>query len=288
MIKRIKTFLFLTLSCVLCSIAVNWVALPNGFVVTGPTGLAMTIEFFTGIHYVVISYVITFLMLILTFFVLGIHEVSNIIFLSVLYPSVLWILGQIDVEIIFEEKLIAVALFGVIYGVGSGIAYRAGYSYGGLDTLGKILRKTIFRTTELRTVILLADSLIMIAMLSAFSLDKVAYAFVGQLIFVNCMNYVIFNLGPKLYEVQIISDNSEDIKAFVIKDMEKSLTLHSVKGAYSGTDKVQMDCVCTSKEYVKLKKFIVSQNQQCFIKVLPLTYVFGTNKDFNDIKDEDL
>ena len=31
----------MVLSCVICSIAVNWVALPNGFVVTGITGLAI-------------------------------------------------------------------------------------------------------------------------------------------------------------------------------------------------------------------------------------------------------
>ena len=41
----------MVLSCVLCSIAVNWVALPNGFVVTGLTGLSMTVSSFVGINY---------------------------------------------------------------------------------------------------------------------------------------------------------------------------------------------------------------------------------------------
>ena len=46
----------MVLSCVICSIAVNWVALPNGFVVTGITGLAMTAQAFTGINYALIYY----------------------------------------------------------------------------------------------------------------------------------------------------------------------------------------------------------------------------------------
>ena len=33
--SRFLTLFYMVLSCVLCSIAVNWVALPNGFVVTG-------------------------------------------------------------------------------------------------------------------------------------------------------------------------------------------------------------------------------------------------------------
>ena len=76
----------MVLSCVLCSIAVNWVALPNGFVVTGLTGLSMTAASFVGINYALIFYGLTLLMLLCTFLTLGYKEVSNIIFLSVLYP----------------------------------------------------------------------------------------------------------------------------------------------------------------------------------------------------------
>ena len=129
--NRFLTLFYMVLSCVLCSIAVNWVALPNGFVVTGLTGLSMTAASFVGINYALIFYGLTLLMLLCTFLTLGYKEVSNIIFLSVLYPLVLWVLNHVQVEIILQEKLIAVMLFGVIYGVGAGITYRLGYSYGG-------------------------------------------------------------------------------------------------------------------------------------------------------------
>ena len=196
--SRFLTLFYMVLSCVLCSIAVNWVALPNGFVVTGLTGLSMTAASFVGINYALIFYGLTLLMLLCTFLTLGYKEVSNIIFLSVLYPLVLWVLNHVQVEIILQEKLIAVMLFGVIYGVGAGITYRLGYSYGGTDTLAKILKKKVFRAVELKNIMLALEGTIMVVMLSAFSLDVVAYAFVGQIIYINCMNYMVFNLGPKL------------------------------------------------------------------------------------------
>ena len=84
--SRFLTLFYMVLSCVLCSIAVNWVALPNGFVVTGLTGLSMTAASFVGINYALIFYGLTLLMLLCTFLTLGYKEVSNIIFLSVLYP----------------------------------------------------------------------------------------------------------------------------------------------------------------------------------------------------------
>ena len=278
----------MVLSCVICSIAVNWVALPNGFVVTGITGLAMTAEKFTGVNYALIYYGLMLLILILTFVSLGYREVSNILFLSFLYPLVLWVLNHWTVEIILKEKLIAVMLFGVIYGVGAGITYRLGYSYGGTDTLAKILKTKVLKATELKNILLALDGLIMVIMLLSFSLDVVAYALVGQIIYVNSMNYVIFNMGPKLYEIQIVCENSRAIESFIIHEIHKSATLSQVTGSYSGQTKTQVDCVCNSREYVQLREFIRDQGVDCFIKVFPLTHVFGQNKDFHRLSDENL
>lgn len=283
-----KDLVSMVLSCVICSIAVNWVALPNGFVVTGITGLAMTAEAFTGINYALIYYGLMLLILVLTLVVLGYREVSNILFLSFLYPLVLWVLNHWTVEIILKEKLIAVMLFGVIYGVGAGITYRLGYSYGGTDTLAKVLKTRVLKAAELKNILLGLDVLIMAVMLLRFSLDVVAYALVGQIIYVNSMNYVIFNMGPKLYEIQIVCENSKAIESFVIHEIHKSATLSQVTGSYSGQTKTQVDCVCNSREYVQLREFIRDQGEDCFIKVFPLTHVFGQNKDFHRLSDQNL
>lgn len=287
-VQRIKTLSLLVLSCVLCSIAINWIALPNGFVVTGTTGLAMTVASFSGVNYALIYYGITLLILVLTAAVMGRKEISSILFLSILYPVVLWALNHFTAAVVLKEKLIAVMLFGVVYGAGAGITYRMGYSYGGADTLGKILKKKIFKSVQLKNILLGADLVIMVAMLTAFSLDVVAYAFVGQLIYVNSMNYVIFNIGPKLYEVQIICDAPEEIERFIIQDIKKSVTIYQVTGGYSKETKMQMDCVCNSKEYVALREFIRDRGYSCFIKVLPLTHVFGQDKDFHRLSDENI
>lgn len=283
-----KDLVSMVLSCVICSIAVNWVALPNGFVVTGITGLAMTAQAVTGINYALIYYGLMLLILVLTFVALGYREVSNILFLSFLYPLVLWVLNHWTVEIILKEKLIAVMLFGVIYGVGAGITYRLGYSYGGTDTLAKILKTKVLKAVELKHILLALDGMIMAVMLLRFSLDVVAYALVGQIIYVNSMNYVIFNMGPKLYEIQIVCENSKAIEAFVIHEIHKSATLSQVTGSYSGQTKTQVDCVCNSREYVQLREFIRDQGVDCFIKVFPLTHVFGQNKDFHRLSDQNL
>ena len=163
-----------------------------------------------------------------------------------------------------------------------------GYSYGGTDTLSKILKQKVFKAAELKNLLLCLDAVIMLIMLSAFSLDTVAYAFVGQIIYVNSMNYVIFNMGPHLYEIQIVCEDPRAIERFIIEEIGKSATISKVIGGYSQADKIQLDCVCNSREYVQLREFIRDSGIDCFIKVFPLTHVFGRSKDFHRLSDQNL
>ena len=73
------------------------------------------------------------------------------------------VLSFVDVQIIFEEKLIALAAFGVLYGVGIGIPYRIGFSYGGDDTVAKILKKTIWKSTELKKIYSFEEVIILLS-----------------------------------------------------------------------------------------------------------------------------
>lgn len=56
-------------------------------------------------------------------------------------------------------------------------------------------------------------------MFTAYSINALAYAFVGQIALIWSMNYVLFNMGPTLYQVEIIADTSEEIRTFVIEKL---------------------------------------------------------------------
>ena len=280
-----KKIFYSLIGCFLCGTDANWVALANGFPVTGVTGLCMTIEKFTGINYSLIYYAFSVVILIISFFLLSRTESASIVFLSLLFPAVLWLMNHFTVAIIFKEKLIAAALMGVLNGAGTGFVLRVGWSFGGLDTITKIVKKLFFASAEMRTVMLCCDACIMLIMLSAFSLDAVAYAFVGQLVGVNSMNFVLF-MGPKLYDIQIVADRYEEIQQYVVDVLHKTSTIHPVTGGYTGRIKQEIDCVCTSREYLKLREYLLEKDIDCFLKVMPMMHVFGHNKDFEKLSDE--
>ena len=284
----LKKVLVCILGCFLCSAALNWVAIPNGFPAIAIAGIAQVAEHFTHINYTDINYVLTALILIVTFLTLGLAEVRAIIGMSVLYATSIWVLNRIPFSIVLEEKLLSAALFGVMTGVGTGIVLRMGISYGGTDTIAKILKRKVLRSWSTGDLMMLITIAIILPMFAAYSINALAYTFVGQVALIWSMNYVLFNMGPKLYQIEIIADTSELIRSFVIEKLQKSLTIQTVTGAYSETQKLQMDCVCTSKEYVRLREFLLQSDIHCFIKVMPLMHVFGTNKDFEKLTDEEM
>lgn len=248
----------------------------------------MTAETFTGINYALIYYGLTLAILLFTAVTLGYKEVSSILFLSILYPLVLWVLNHVQGGDHSEGEADRGHVLRRGLRGGAGLTYRMGYSYGGTDTLSKILKQKVFKAAELKNLLLCLDAVIMLIMLSAFSLDTVAYAFVGQIIYVNSMNYVIFNMGPRLYEIQIVCEDPRAIERFIIEEIGKSATISKVIGGYSQADKIQLDCVCNSREYVQLREFIRDSGIDCFIKVFPLTHVFGRSKDFHRLSDQNL
>ena len=81
----------------------------------------------------------------------------------------------------------------------------------------------------------------------------------------------------------------EEIEDFIIHKIHKSVTIYTdAMGGYSREPKVQMSCVCNSKEYIQLREFIKVGNYDCFIKVIPLIHVFGQNRDFHKLDDENI
>lgn len=281
--KSILDMMVLIIGCISCSIAVNWVAIPNGFVATGLTGLAMAISTLTNVHFALIQYLLLGSVLLGTYIIMGTKEVRGIILLTILYPAVLWAMNYIPCQIIFKEKLIAVAVYGFLLGVGTGLCYRRGFSYGGTDTIAKIFKHAIMRNIPLKGIIIGIDFVILTFMLSIYNLDVVAYAFVGQLIYAVSMNYIIFVGGQKLYQIQIICDETKEFEDYIINNIKKTATIHDVVGAYSKCNKKQIDFICTSREYIKFKEFIRMQNRDCFIRMFQLMYVYGRNHDFMNI-----
>lgn len=278
----------LSLSCLACGTAINWILLPNGFVSTGTLGLALVLSKFAALNYTIIYYGISVLIVVAASIILGKKEFFNIIFISLLYPVVLLVTQFVDVSIIFQDKLVAILSFGFLYGIGGGISYRLGYSYGATDTLGKILKATVMKSVSLKVILMTLDVIICGVLYAAYGLDIAMYAIIGQLVYVNVMNYVAFNIGMKLYNIHIISEKSEEIQAYILTELKRGVTLYHAVGGYTQEAKMKLECACNPRQFFILKRFIQETDPTAFIQVFPIVCVIGDGHNFYKIGDNNM
>ena len=282
----IKEYALLFVGCFLTAFAANSVLKPNGLSTSGITGLSIVLESVIGINYSYIYYIFTFLILIATLFFMGKKEVMKIIMLSILYPTLLIFLQGLNIEVVLDDTFLVVIFFSVIYGAGVGIVLRLNFSYGGTDTIAKIIQKKIFPFVNVSHVLLVLDGLILIFTGFILGLKVALYGLIIQYLFTKVVDYVMFGVGTKLYKHEIISDRYVEISNYILNNLKRGVTLRTITGGYTNKEKVQLCCVCSPKESMDIKEYIKVIDKNAYVEVLPIVSVWGIGTRFKRI-DED-
>ncbi len=281
---KLADILLLIVGCFITAFAAECILTPNNLTTSGITGFALALEKIFGISYIYIYYACTFLIILLTLLILGKKEVGKILLLSILYPTTLKGLQLLDIEIYLGDSLLSSIFFGVIFGIGVGLCIKKGFSFGGTDTIGKILHIKVFPHLKLGVLISILDASILIMALFAFGMKTALYAVISQFIFCKVVDYITIGFGMTLYKHEIISTEYKQISDFILTHLGRGVTKKKVVGAYTGEEKVQISCVCSPKESIDIKIFILSVDTTAYIEVIPITSVWGIGRRFNPLK----
>ncbi len=285
--KLFNDTIYLTIGCLITAFSVNYILKPNGLITSGITGLAIVLEKYLHINYSYIYYFATLIILLITFVLMGKKEIMKIIFLSVLYPTVLLVMQSFEFKFVENDLLLASIYFSLFYGLGVGMILRKGFSFGGTDTIARILNKKAFPSINVSYIMLVLDGFVIITAAFAFGRNIALYSIISQLIITKVCDYIMFGFGTKLYKLEIISSKYEEISKFIMFELGRGVTLINVTGCYTNEDKVQMESVCSPNQAVMIQKLIKQIDSTAFVKVLPVINVWGKGIRFIDISSED-
>jgi uncharacterized membrane-anchored protein YitT (DUF2179 family) len=284
---NIKSFLsslaYLVVGSIITAFSVNYILKPNGLITSGITGLSIILEKYTNINYSYIYYFITFIILIVAYLLMGRKEVMKIIFLSVMYPTVLLVMQCFDFKFIENDLLLASIYFSIFYGIGVGMMLRKGFSFGGTDTIARLLNKKIFPSINVSYLMLALDGIVILISALAFGRNIALYSVISQIIVTKVCDYVIVGFGTKLYKLEIISSKYEEISNYIMFQLGRGVTVYKTKGGYTNEEKIQIESVCSPNQSVMIQKFIKEIDQSAFVKVLPMISVWGKGNRFIDI-----
>lgn len=278
----------IVLGCLITAFSVSCILVPNGLSTSGITGLALVAEKFTHINYTYIYYVFSISILIAAYLLMGKRTVFKIIFVSLLYPAMLVVMNKFDFVFVTGDMFLVCIYFSLFYGIGGGLVLRRGFTFGGTDTIARILNKKVFKNVNISQIMLVLDALVIVLLGFVFGKDIALYALVNHVMCIFVMDYMLFGFRAKLYKVSIISSNYREISEFIFKELKRGVTIHDVVGAYTNEPRKMVTCICAPSQSAIIRRFLAENYPDVFMEVSPIITVYAIGNRFVRLREEDL
>jgi len=281
--KIIKEYILITIGIALVAAGLYFFLIPNDLAVGGVSGLAMIINWYIpSISIGIIMLILNVILFIIGFIFIGSSFGVKTIYASFGLSGMIWVLeklcpmsGSITNDIFLE------LIFGILIGaVGMGMVFNQNASTGGTDIIAKILNK--YFHLDIGKSLLMADFVVTILAGVAFGPKIGMYALLGVIINGFTIDAVI--AGMNIYKkVEVVSSKGEDIKRFIIEELDRGATLYTAKGAYTNDEKEIITTVLGKKQFMKLKNYIKTIDRKAFIITYNVHETLG--EGFKDIRE---
>lgn len=275
----IETYALLTVAAFLMSLGVVWIFNSEQIVPGGVTGIGIIIENLTkgmgngetGIPVWLSNLVINIPLFICGYFLLEKKSMIRTAYTTAV--STVFMAAIPTFPLATQDKLLNMILGGVMFGCAYGLMFRQNASSGGVDLMALILnhlRHDIGAPLFLGGI----DLEIVVAGGLAFGFENMLYAVIAIAISTKLSDVIVQGLrhGKLVY---IISSHCEEIKACIMNEIGRGVTVLNTRGGYTNEGRVMIISVLSSRQLVELKDKIRTIDENSFLIVGQVTEVFG-------------
>jgi len=280
--KKVKEYLLITLGMFMVAAGLYFFLMPDNLAIGGANGLAIVLN-----HWIPsISVGVFMIMINIILFIIGFLAIGTSFGIKTIYASI----GTSVIVSLFEkllpyynsptEDIILQLIFGVLVSaIGMGIVFNQNASTGGTDIIAKILNK--FLGIGLGKGVLISDLAIVLGAGFSFGFELGMYSLLGVIVngFVIDSTIEGMNLSKS---VSIISEHSDEIKKYIVEELERGATIYYAEGAYTGRKKDVIVTIVDRKDFIKLRSFIKDIDKNAFVTVNNIYEVLGDG--FMDIE----
>lgn len=161
---------------------------------------------------------------------------------------------------------------GLIYGAAIGVIFRAGATSGGSDIISMIIHK--YTKISLGVLVLIVDSCISLTTLIIGDIRLPIYSVI--LIFIESKIIDIIVEGVTTYKtVFIITDKVDEVKGYILNDLERGGTCFPGIGLYQGQERRMIYVTLDRTDLVKLKANLRHLDPHAFVNVIESAEIMG-------------
>lgn len=273
--KDVQTFvvdvLITLLGAFINAVAVNCVTVRFGFLSGGLTGIAVMIQYMTGIP----SSISVFL-LNLPVFVVGFLKIGKGFMVKTLIGLVsfsLFLQMTMSWNFHLTDPIIGAICSGVLSGVGVGMVYARDSSIGGIDVISIYINRNYsfpvgMMNASINVFILGVGTLL-------YGLQIVLYTITHIFICGKAADAVMEGFNKRRTLI-IVSEKWQEIAQRVMHELKRGTTVIHAEGGYTGQERKMLYCVLSMVELAKIKRIILEVDSAAFYTIMDTREVTGS------------
>ena len=258
---------------ILFALTLKRFVMPSGLNMGGATGVALAVNRAFGLSVSGVLLVFNVSMLILGWLVLGRTFAISTLASTFLSPVALEFWERLLGDYVLTDDLLLCTVFaGLGIGVSLGMVIRAGASTGGMDIPPLVLNKLC--RLPVSVSMFFFDLLILLTQAMSTPADQILYGILVVLISTTVLDKVIM-VGTTRTEVKIISSKADEIRAAILSQIDRGVTILHGEGGYLHQPTQLLLCVVSNRELPRLEKLIHSIDPASFVIVGHVSEVSG-------------
>ena len=271
---RLRRYLQLLIGLLITSVAFNLFLLPNNIVFGGVSGISIIIKQIFGLEPSIFIMMASGILLIISYIFLGKETTSASVVGSILFPVFVELTEGISgIVSLGESEMLLSAIFGgVLYGIGAGLVFKAGFTTGGTDIVNQILSKYLH--VSMGNAMLMSDGLIVLSGVFVFGVNKLMYALITIYIIGMLTDKVLLGISDSK-AFYIVTEEDEKVREYVLNYLNHGVTIFNARGGFTKEKQKVLMTVVPTKEYFKLKEGIHEIDKSAFFVVMDAYEVFG-------------
>jgi len=171
------------------------------------------------------------------------------------------------------DKLLTAVFGGFFIGAGIGLAIRGGAVLDGTEIAALLVSKTshLFKVGD---VILILNIFIFLAAAFFLGIESALYSILTYFAASKTIDFILHGI-EEYTGITIVSVQSEAIRAAILNDLGRGVTIYKGRGGFSDTEQDILYCVVTRLEIAKVRKIVDELDDTAFIVVQSISDAGG-------------
>lgn len=270
--RTLLDYIVIAIGSVMIAIAADLFLIPNRVVSGGVMGIGTILYYLVGTPVGLVTLILN-----VPLFLVGILWAGGLASgVRTIYAVVIMSLSidllQPYLPPVTSDPLLYTLYGGLLDGLGMGLVFWAGGTTGGTDIVARLFHR--FFDVKLGHTLLVSNVVILGSAALVFGLESVLYAIIVAYVSSQVIDLVQEGFS-RSRSTLIISDRHEEIRAAVLTELERGVTVLYGEGGYTARKRPVLLCAVSQSEVTRLKRLVQRIDPAAFVILSPASEVLG-------------